>query len=133
MAHRKKQRKGAATVEFAIALPILLFFIFSGIEFARVNMIRNTATNAAYEGARKGIVPGATTGECLATCNQTLALLSLNGAAVSAVPATILPDTEFVTVTVSVPINSSNSFVTPRFYMGKSINASITLPRERKF
>ena len=130
----KKQRKrGAVTVEFAIALPILLLFVFSGIEFARVNMIRNAANNAAYAGARKGIVPGATTTECILACNDALNILGLSGFVVTASPSVIQPDTEFVTCTVSVPISSSNSFVTPRFYMGKTLNASITLPRERRF
>ncbi len=48
------------TVEFAICFPLLLLFFFAAFEFCRANMIRQTADNAAYEGARRAIVPGAT-------------------------------------------------------------------------
>jgi len=37
-------------VEFALVLPILLIFVFGEFEFARVNMLRNTMENAAFEG-----------------------------------------------------------------------------------
>jgi Flp pilus assembly protein TadG len=126
-------RRGAVTVEFAIALPILILFTFAGMEFSRVNMIRNTAINAAYEGARQGIVPGATSAECEAAANQLLNLVGISGGNAVASPSAIQPDTESVTVTVSVPITSANSFVTPQFYFGKTIGASVTLPREVAF
>ena len=127
------KRGGAVTVEFAIALPILMLFTFTGIEFARVNMIRNTAANAAYEGARQGIVPGATAAECEAAADQLLNLVEINGGTAVATPNPILPSSDSVTVVVTVPITSANSFVTPQFYLGKSIVASVSLPRERQF
>lgn len=133
MLRSKKQRRAAVTVEFAIAFPILMAFCFTGIEFARVNMIRNTALNAAYEGAREGIIPGATAAECETAAMQLLDVLDLSGATAAASPDPIQSNTEAVTVTVTVPINSANSFVTPQFYLGKSIVASVTLPREWKF
>lgn len=129
----KKQRRGAVTVEFAISLPILLAFCFTGVEFARVNMIRNTALNAAYEGARQGIIPGATATECETAANQLLDIIDLTGATAVASPNPILSSSETITVTVTVPITSANSFVTPQFYLGKSIVASVSLPREWKF
>ena len=127
------RRRAAVTVEFAIALPILILFTFTGIEFARVNMIRNTAANAAYEGARAGIVPGATAAECEAAANQLLNLVEINGGSAVATPNPILPDSDSVTVVVTIPITSANSFVTPQFYLGKSIVSTISLPRERQF
>ena len=131
---KQSQKKyGAVTVEFAIAMPILILFTFTGIEFARVNMLRNTAANAAYEGARKGIVPGATAAECEAAAQGLLDTLGVTGHTVTATPNPIQPDTAAVSVAVSIPITQENSFVTPKFYMGRSLNTSITLPRERTF
>ena len=131
MRKSKKIRQGAVTVEFAIVLPILITFVFAGLEFSRVNMIRNTVINAAYEGARKGIVPGATSSECESAANQLLDIVDISGG--TAVASAITPDAESVTMTVTVPITSANSFVTPQFFFGKTIAASVTLPRERKF
>ena len=128
-----KQRRGAVTVEFAIALPVLILFTFTGLEFARVNMIRNTAVNAAYEGARQGIVPGATADECEDTANELFDVVRISGATVVATPNPILPSSDSVTVTVTIPITADNSFFTPQLYMGSSIVSSVTLPRERQF
>lgn len=122
------KRRAAVTVEFAFALPILLGGIFTGIEFARVNMIRNTIENAAYEGARTGVVPGATAAECENAAQQIIDLIGVAGA----VPvATITADD--VTVTVSVPLTASNGYITPKYYLGKSLQSSITLPLEIVF
>jgi Flp pilus assembly protein TadG len=133
MMRSKQQRQGAVTVEFALALPILILFTFAGFEFSRVNMIRNTAINAAYEGARQGIVPGATSADCEAAANELLNLVQISGGTAVASPASIRPDTESVSVTVTVPITSANAFVTPQFFLGKTITATVTLPREATF
>ncbi|MFG0261545.1 MAG: TadE/TadG family type IV pilus assembly protein [Novipirellula sp. JB048] len=133
MTRSKKPRRGAVTVEFALAFPILLLFAFAGIEFSRVNMIRNTAINAAYEGARKGIVPGATASECEQAATQLLGFVDISGGSAVVTPSTIQADTKSVTVTVTVPITSTNSFIAPQYFMGKEIVTSVTLPREMTF
>ena len=53
-------RRGAAAVEFAMTAGLAFFFFFAALEFCRVSMMRHTVQNALYEGARIGIVPGAT-------------------------------------------------------------------------
>ena len=126
-------RDGAVTVEFALALPILLLFTFAGLEFSRVNMIRNTAINAAYEGARMGIVPGATVADCEAAANELLSFVDISGGSVVASPSPIQPSTESVTVTVTIPITAANSFITPEYFLGRTITSSVTLPREATF
>ena len=55
-----KRRVGAVAVEFALILPLLLLCLFTFYELSRASMIRHTTESAAYEGARVGIVPGAT-------------------------------------------------------------------------
>lgn len=126
-------RRGAVTVEFALVMPILILVIFAGLEFSRVNMIRNTVLNAAYEGARRGIVPGATSAECEMAATDLLDIVDISGGTAVASPSAIGPNTESVTVTVTVPITSTNAFVTPQFFFGKTISAEVTLPREVRF
>ena len=99
----------------------------------RVQMIRNPALNAAYEGARKGIIPGATSAECETAAMQLFNIVQISGGSAVASPSTIQPNTTSVTVTVTVPITSANSFVTPQFFLGKTITSSVTLPREVTF
>lgn len=49
---------GAAAVEFAILLPLLLALIFGGIEFGLVMFNQQVLTNASREATRAGIVVG---------------------------------------------------------------------------
>jgi Flp pilus assembly protein TadG len=50
-----KNQKGAAAVEFAIVLPLLLLFAFGIIEFSLLYYNKHVITNASREGARAGI------------------------------------------------------------------------------
>jgi Flp pilus assembly protein TadG len=58
-------RKGAAAVEFALILPLLLVVLFGIIEFSILMYDKQMITNASREGARQGIVfrADATTGD----------------------------------------------------------------------
>jgi len=47
---------GAAAVEFALLLPLLLALIFGGIEYGLVMFNQQVITNASREAARAGIV-----------------------------------------------------------------------------
>lgn len=47
---------GAAMVEFAIVLPILILFLLGIIDFGRAFFLYNNLTNAVREGARLGAV-----------------------------------------------------------------------------
>jgi Flp pilus assembly protein TadG len=123
-------RPGVATVEMAFVLPVLLAFIFAGLEFSRVNMVRNLIENAAYDGARRGILPGATASDCEQAANDLLQLLNLDQATVTVMPAVIDEDTPQVTVTVDYPLSLTNGFVTPQFYLGKTLASEISLRRE---
>ena len=55
MKYRFSQR-GAAAVEFALVLPLLLVLLFGIIEFSILMYDKQMITNASREGARQGIV-----------------------------------------------------------------------------
>ena len=55
--------RGAAAVEFALLLPLLVLLIFGMIDFGRAINAQITITQAAREGARVLALPGGTTVE----------------------------------------------------------------------
>ncbi len=62
----RKNRKGAAAVEFALVLPVLVLLLLGIIEFSIALYDKSVVTNASREGARAGIVfrdPPVTDGE----------------------------------------------------------------------
>ena len=116
-------------VEFAIVAPIFFLFIMGAFEFARLNVIRHTADNAAYEAARHAMVPGATAAEAIAKANQILNIVGTRGAQVTVSPSTLGPNVEEITVSIDIPMNL-NGWVTPAFTAGKMLHASSTLKTE---
>ena len=124
--HRPEARRaGATTVEFALIVPIILVIFVGSLEMTRLNFIRHSASNAAYEGARKAIVPGSTTEQAR---GEALRLMTAVGVS-KGVNATVTSDVSSTTVTVSVPV-SENSWGAARFSKGMIISQSCTLSRE---
>lgn len=66
---RKNLQQGAAAVEFAVILPMLLLLVFGGIEFGLVMFNKQVITNASREAARAGIVMPDADGNRLSDAN----------------------------------------------------------------
>ncbi|MGN6136634.1 MAG: TadE/TadG family type IV pilus assembly protein [Aureliella sp.] len=119
------RRTAATTVEFAIVVPIIFAMFLGTVEITRLNFIRHSAANAAYEGARKSIVPGSTTQDGK---NEALRLMNAVGVG-NGVSVTVSNTDTAVTVSVNVPVNQ-NSWGVAKFSSGMNIAQSCTLSRE---
>lgn len=78
--------RGQALAEFALVLPMILFFIAGIIEFGRAWNIKQAVTDAAREGARYAVVqdPGITsTDDVKAKVEERLALASIESATIA--------------------------------------------------
>jgi Flp pilus assembly protein TadG len=124
-----KRRSATTTVEFAVTLPLVLLLFFGSIEFGRVNMLRHSAAQAAYEGARRGIVPGATADDVRAAATEILNSTFASSYTITVTPSTITRHTTEVTVNISLPL-ASNSWVVPQYFAGATLSRSFTLQRE---
>jgi Flp pilus assembly protein TadG len=126
--HRK--RRGAAVVEFALVSPVFLLVLLALFEFARLNVLRNTANNAAYEAVRQVVVPGATAQEAIDEASLVLQSVGTENATITVNPSVIDSETSQVTVTVAIPFND-NGFFLPIFANGLVIRSSSTHKTER--
>ena len=124
--HKKPDnRRGVVTVEFAIVAPVIFLMFFGALEFAAVNLVRQTASNAAYEGARVLVVPGANSDEAKTVAEQMLVNIGVaNGATVN-----VEETTEEVTVTVTIPADR-NSWGLSRLFGGITVAQKCRLSRE---
>lgn len=122
-------RAGSVTVEFALTLPLALMLTFAMCEFGRANMLRNTAENAAYEGARAGIIPGSTVAKSKKEAKEVLDILGVTGATIVVSPSIITNSTPEVTVTVTVPL-ARNLWLSGSFFTKQQIKKTCTLTRE---
>ena len=127
--NRRRSRRGSTTVETALALPILFMIIFAGWEFSRINVIRNTMGNAAYEGARESMLPGATVTKSEDRAQEVLDAVGITGGTVTVSPNPITNTTTQVTVDISVPI-VQNSLGVAQFFSSGNMTSTVTLNRE---
>lgn len=120
------RRTGATAVEFAIVAPIFFTLVVASLEFGRMNIIRHTADQAAYEAARYAMVPGATAAEARSKAESMLKIVGARDSKVTIVG----PTDDKVTVTIDVPLNK-NGWIAPRFTKDKTLRATSTLKTER--
>jgi Flp pilus assembly protein TadG len=129
-AMRRRSRAATVTVEFALTFTILITFFMASLDFGRVNLIRHTINNAAFEAARAGIIPGATAASCRARANAVLATGLVQNATVTVTPATIDDDTETIVVTVTASVADNSWMVSWFFDANAELTRSSTIVRE---
>lgn len=100
---KSNERTAASAVEFAIVAPLLFMLVLGMIEFGRMLMVQQIMTNAAREGARKAVLPGATETQVYQTVDTYVNNSGINGHTRSVTPnPTAASSNSAITVTVSV-------------------------------
>jgi Flp pilus assembly protein TadG len=128
-----RQRRGATLVEFAVVAPLLFLFILGMLEFGRMVMVEQFLTNAAREGARRGILEQTTASDVEATVTNYLTGGTITGATVTVSPAQ-LTEVGFgdpVSVAVSVPYDQASWLPTPWFLSGITLSGNSVMQAER--
>jgi Flp pilus assembly protein TadG len=110
--HRRD--RGAAAVEFALVVPVLLLLVLGIAEFGRAYNIQTTLSGAAREGVRSMAVqndPGA----ARAAAQRAAASLPLGDGDISISPASCPVGSEAPAATATVTITYRMAFVTSLF------------------
>ena len=127
---RQVRRRGAAMVELAIVAPIFFTLLFAGLEFSRVSLVRNGANNAAYQAARRIMVPGATLTDAETEAGRLLGVLGVNTFVLTVTPDPVTPSTDRVTVRIAISARD-NGWVSAVFSKDLTLQAGSTLYTER--
>lgn len=131
---RRRNRLGAAAVEFAVVAPLFVLLLFGLLEFGRMVMVQQVITNASREGARRAVVDQATAGDVTSAVTTYLTNGGVNAAAANITmnpnPPTSVGLGQPVTVTVRIPFTSVSWLPAPMFLGAANLNASTTMRRE---
>ena len=128
---KNSKRSGAITAEVAICLPVLFLLTFGCLEMAGANMLKHATESAAYEGARIGILPGATQAGVQQAVDKVLDSIGAEGSSVEILPQTITAETEEIEVVVTVPY-APNAWIAPFVIQSNpTFRSSCTLRREQ--
>ena len=117
-------------VEFSLVLPIFLMILFAGVEFSRICLVRNAAHDAAYQAARRVMVPGATVADANTEATRLLSVFGVNQFTLTVSPTPITLAADRVTVSINIPA-SQCGWITPLFTSRLTIRAGSTLFAER--
>lgn len=118
---RKNSERGAAAVEFAIVLPVLLTLLLGIMEFGRAFNTQISLTNAAREGVRVMAISNDPIAARAATKN---AAVSLNPALVDSNITFSQPSclpTQQMTVTINYTLGTITGFAGPFALTGKGV------------
>ncbi len=95
-------RRGTAVVELAVVSPLMFAMLFGIIEFGWLFTVQHTMVNASREGARLGVLRGATVEEIVVQTQSFLEPMGLEDTVtINVTEATV--DDPFVTVQLTVP------------------------------
>lgn len=118
----KNDERGAAAVEFALVLPIVLLLLFGIVEFGRGYNAKITLTHAAREGARAAAIGD---DDVLATVqNAAEPLLSISGDEVTVTDADGNTISTCTSGPVTVTVSETYDIILPIPGLGSSITLS---------
>ncbi len=129
---RRGSERGAAAVEFALVLPVLLFIVLGAIDWGHYFMVEQVAVNAAREGARVGSLhaPAAPDAPMLAEAEATAtAYLARAGLDLARATVTAAPGAGSVVVQVSYRAGSITGFLDLVPLLPASANATAEMRR----
>ena len=131
----RKERRGAAVVEFAIVAPLFFLLVFGMVEYGRMVMVQQILTNASREGARSAVLDGATAAEVKSSVVEFLeesSITSVTDDDIDIEPAD--PSSagfgDPVTVTVTVDFDDVSWMPSPMYLGGQEMSASTVMRRE---
>ncbi len=124
-------RRGAAIVEFAVCLPLIVLIVFGGIEAASMLFLRQTLVQAAYEGVKTSVKTNGTATKARASANAVCDGRNLNNVTVTIVPSNVetLARGELIEITVSAPGDDNSLFPFGPF-AGKAVVATAVMVKE---
>lgn len=124
-------RRGVATVELAICLPVIVLLVFASLEGANMLFLRQAAVQSAYETAKAAAKGTGKQSDATNLGNQVLASRSIATRSIVFEPANveILPAGTPFTVTVTVP-GTEKSIISFGPFRGVNVVTQATMIKE---
>ncbi len=126
MRRHERGERGAAAIEFAILLPVLLVLLFGIIEFGLVLSTKISLTQAVREGARLSSFPAQTDGDVRQRVQDAATPVAVTAGSIS---RTACPNAAGVT---TVTVNHTYTLITPigvftGIFAGQGAGGTVTL------
>lgn len=125
-----RARAGAAALEAAISVPLLVTIVFGAIEISNAIYLRQSLNMAAYEAAKVVTKPGANETLARTRCAEILNIRNVSNYTLTFTPTITTATPRGTSVTVTLTGNASNlSYGPVSFMAGKNITARVVMVR----
>ena len=126
-----RSRRGTATVELAVCLPVLVLLVLAMIEAANMIYLKQALTSAAQVSARALVEQDAVTADAELACRNFLDSRNIRGYALTITPADFETTNRGSTIAASVTAPcSANSYGPSWFFGGRTMTVEVTMARE---
>lgn len=117
-----RNRRGSASVELAVCLPVLVLITLGSIEATNAIFLKEHLTAAAYEGVRRATTPGKTSDDATTAAQAVLTQFGVAGGSITVTPAVGTATASGTEVMVSVTAPFSSNSCMKAFIIGKVIS-----------
>ncbi|MCA9044732.1 MAG: pilus assembly protein [Planctomycetaceae bacterium] len=114
--HSEQPRRGAALVETAVCLPVLLLLTFGAIEASNAIVLKQTLTEISYETARFVTSQGSTKADALQRADEIIAARGLQNVTVDISPDVTVNTPPGTPITVTVSAAAASNSIGPQWY-----------------
>ena len=118
-------RRGAALVEFAVCLPVLMILIMGSMEASSAIFVRQALTISAYEGAREAIRTGATASAATTRAQDVLSARRIRSSTIRFTPSDVQSASRGSTIILEV----SATYAANSPFFGSVIQDRVTTVR----
>lgn len=127
----RRNTRGAAVIEFAVCLPLIVLIVFGGIEAANMLFLRQTMVQAAYEGVKTAVKVDGTSASAIASAQAVVDGRDIQNVSVTIEPSDLstVARGEIVEIRVSAPGDDNSLFPFGPF-AGKEVSASAFMVKE---
>jgi Flp pilus assembly protein TadG len=109
---RTRRRHGAAVVEFAVCLPLLMLIVLGAIEATHGIFLKQALSAAAYEGMRVAIEPGSKQAEAIQKAQAILDARLVKGSKITFdTNIETAPRGQKVAIDVTAPVSLNSPFI----------------------
>lgn len=125
------KRFGAAAVEFAVCLPLIILIVAGSIEGASLLFLRQALIQSSYEGAKLAIKQDSVSSEVNSVALAVTDGRRLEGVTVETTPSDIqsVPQGEFIRVRVTAPTSGNSLFFNGVFTL-PTVSAEAVMVKE---
>jgi Flp pilus assembly protein TadG len=127
----RSKRLGAAMVELAVCMPVIVLVVFASLEGANMLFVRQATVQAAYEATKLASRRDGTRVQAERLATEVLAARRINSPSITFVTGDPQATLSGSDVTVRVSVNSDQRLITGfRIFSGRQIEAVATMQKE---